>query len=208
MNIFGSNALIDLPAVVKLLLRLALDLAVVALIIGGVHYRRHRRTDYVFTFFTLNVLSFTMCFLLRKVPMEVGMGLGMFAVFGVLRYRTEPINMRDLTYLFICIGLAVVNASANKSISVAEVVLANLAVVAVVVVFDGVQWSRRTVAHTVMYDRIDLLSPTRRADLLADLSTRLGMPVHRVDFAHVDLLKDAVELTAFSIGQLPAGEGK
>jgi hypothetical protein len=203
-TLFGSDEFLDRVGLTKLLVRLLVDLCTLLAILWGVYRRRHGRVEYLFTFCALNVLTFTLCFLLRKVPMDVGMGLGLFAVFGILRYRTEAISTRELTYLFVVIGVGIVNGTANRGISVAEVLTANGAVWLAAFALDGVRWNRPELAHAVLYDRVDLIAPGKRAELLSDLSARLGVPVQRVDLARVDLLKDTVELTAFSSDD-PAG---
>jgi hypothetical protein len=203
-TLIGSEQLVDPEGLIKLVLRLGIDLVVCAFVVWGVHFRKNRRTDFLFTYGALNVLTFALCFLLRKVPMDLGMGLGLFAVFGILRYRTEAIGIRELTYLFVVIGVAILNAASNKSISVAELVVANVAVCTVVFLLDGAPWTDREITHNVLYDRVELTSPVRRKELLADLSARLGVRVERVQVARVDLLKDTVEITAFSSAPPPA----
>lgn len=202
-TIFGSDEFFDREGLTRLLLRLLVDLLTLVAIVWGVYRRRHGRGEYLFTFSALNVLTFILCFLLRKVPMDVGMGLGLFAVFGILRYRTEAISTRELTYLFVAIGVGIVNGTANRGISVAEVLAANGAVFLATFALDSAHWSRPEIAHTVLYDRVDLIAPGRRQELLSDLSTRLGVNIQRVDLARIDLLKDTVELTAFSPGHTP-----
>ena len=102
---------------VKLFVRFLIDFAFTFVIVRVLYFSANRRKDYLFTFIVFNLLTFFICFLLRKVPMELGFALGLFAVFGILRYRTEPIPIKEMTYLFIVIGLAMINALANKKIS-------------------------------------------------------------------------------------------
>jgi hypothetical protein len=202
-SLFGSDEWCDGPGLFKLLFRLLIDLTLLAAIVA-IHYRRVRRPDYVFTFGALNAITFAMCFLLRKVPMDLGMGLGLFAVFGILRYRTETLGFRELTYLFVVIGVAVLNATANRSISLAELLAVNACILCTTAALDGTRWSYKETPRPVLYDRLDLLPDDRRAELLEDLSTRLGGRVIRVDVARVDLLRDAAEIVAF-IAPAPVG---
>ena len=102
----GLKEFFDLDDFVKLMLRLLMNVGFAWIVIKGIHYRLYRNRDMAFTYLLFNVITFSLCFLLRKVPIELGFALGLFAVFGILRYRTEPIRTRDLTYLFIVIGLA------------------------------------------------------------------------------------------------------
>jgi hypothetical protein len=114
-----------------LLGRLALDLLFTAVTVRVVYYRLYRSRDYVFTYFLINLVTFTLTYLLSNVPIELGFALGLFAVFGILRYRTEAILVRNLTYLFVVIGLALLNALANKGITLGELLIANIAIVGI-----------------------------------------------------------------------------
>jgi hypothetical protein len=135
--------------------------------------------------------------LLRRVPMDVGFALGLFAVFGVLRYRTEEIRMRDLTYLFIVLGLGILNGVANNKISLAELLVVNAAIVTATTILELTANARGYGSTPILYDKLDLLAPGKEAALLADLSERIGLQVFRVQMHRVDLLRDAAEITAF-----------
>ncbi len=193
----GSQALIDVDDLGKLVMRFALDLLFAIIVVRGVYYKVHRRPEYVFTYLLLNVITFSLAFLLRKVSVEFGFALGLFAVFGVLRYRTDPIPIRDLTYLFVAIGLALVNALSNKRISLAELLFVNVAIVATTYLLEGAPWVGRGSSRSVRYDRLDLLPAERRSELLQDLTSRTRLPVERFKIEHIDLQRDVAELTVF-----------
>ena len=114
----ASSTTVD-PAIV-LLARLALNVLFTLVVVRLVYYRLYRDRDYVFTYFLINLVTFSLAYLLSNVPIELGFALGLFAVFGILRYRTEAIRVRNLTYLFVVIGIALLNALANGGISLAE----------------------------------------------------------------------------------------
>lgn len=199
-DVIGMDGVVDWPDFLRLLARFALDLGFTAFIVVGVYYRLYRSREFVFTYFIFNIITFSLCVLLRKVPMELGFALGLFAVFGILRYRTEEIRMRDLTYLFIVIGLGILNAVANKKVSLFEVITVN----AIIAGFTGgLELSKRSRAHgstPILYDNLELLRPDRRTDLLADLSARTGSDVIRVQIHRIDLLRDAAEITIYFQG--------
>jgi hypothetical protein len=199
-EVFGTGGFIDWPDFLKLISRLALDLGFASIIILGVYYRLYRGREFVFTYFIFNVITFCLCALLRKVPMELGFALGLFAVFGILRYRTEEIRMRDLTYLFIVIGLGILNAVANKKISLMELVAVNAAIASVTAILELTAASRSHGSTPMLYDNLALLRPGKRAELLADLSARTGFDVIRVQVHRVDLLRDAAEVTVYYKG--------
>lgn len=194
---FGNNEFVDKGDLIKLVSRAALDLLCVWLVASGIYARLYRdRRDYVFTYYLLNLITFSMCALLRKVPMELGFALGLFAVFGILRYRTEPIRMRDLTYLFVVIGLAILNAVANKKISFVEMIAVDALIVGATAVIELAPRHRVHGETPVLYDNLGLLQPGREQELYADLAARTGLPVVAVRIHRIDLLRDAAEITA------------
>jgi hypothetical protein len=199
-DLFGTGAIVDWPDLLRLLARFGLDLVFTTIVVVGVYYRLYRSREFVFTYFIFNVITFSLCVLLRKVPMELGFALGLFAVFGILRYRTEEIRMRDLTYLFIVIGLGILNAVANKKVSLAEVVTVNAVIAGITASLELSASSRAYGSTPMLYDNLSLLQPGRRSDLLADLSARTGADVIRVQVHRIDLLRDAAEITIFYQG--------
>lgn len=195
---FGTDELIDKWDYIKLLSRTGLDLFFAWLVVGKIYGRLYPdRRDFVFTYYLFNLITFTLCLLLRKVPMELGFALGLFAVFGILRYRTEAIRMRDLTYLFIVIGLGILNAVANKKISLVELITVDAMIVGVTAIIELSPKHRVFGETPILYDNLGLLAPGRETELHADLAKRTGLPVVRVKVHRIDLLRDAAEITAF-----------
>lgn len=189
----GMDAFLDGSDTFRLVTRLALMLLFVGLVIRS-YVRRYHSNELAFTYWAFATVTFCIAFLLRKVPMELGFALGLFAVFGVLRYRTESIAIKDLTYLFIVIGLALVNALANKKISLLELLIVNVVVTGGVWLLESRPMVRRETSLLIVYDKIPLLAPSRRAELLNDLAARTGIPIHRMDIQEVNLLRDTVNI--------------
>lgn len=202
-ELFGTETFFD-GDWYKLVARLALDLGITSLVVLWVYYRTYKHREFVFTYFVFNVITFTMCVLLRKVPMELGFALGLFAVFGILRYRTEEIRMRDLTYMFIVIGIGIINAVANKKISVMELLTVDAAIVGVTALFELAPANKTHGATPMLYDNIPLLEPGREDELHADMSRRTGLNVIRVQVHRIDMLRDAAEVTVFFRGGVGA----
>jgi hypothetical protein len=196
-DIFGTDTLFDVADFLKLVARLGLDLVFSTFLIVFVYYRLYRNREFVFTYYVFNIITYAICALLRKTPMDMGFALGLFAVFGILRYRTEAIRMRDLTYLFIVLGIAILNAVANKKVSLAEIVLVNVVIVGITAVLELHPRVRRYGSTPMLYDNLPLLGPGRQAELLADLSRRTGFDVAKVQLHRLDLLRDAAEITVF-----------
>jgi hypothetical protein len=198
---FGANKFVDVDDTVKLFMRLAVNLAAAWIVIRGIYIRLYRWNEHVFTYIAFNVVTFSLCLMLRKVPIELGFALGLFAVFGILRYRTEPIRIRDLTYLFVVIGLAILNAVANKHVSVVELLSINgiIIIMTYIVEFRGRGNVREY--RNVVYDHLELIQPGREEELYADLYQRTGLKVVRFEVESVDLLRDSANLRLECVAQ-------
>ena len=196
MELFGID-LYDLKDLVKLLFKFSIDLLFLFIIVRVIYYRIKDEKDYVFTFFMFNILTFFICFLLRKVPMEMGFALGLFAVFGILRYRTEAIPIRQMTYLFIVIGLSMINSLANKSISWLEILLANAIITIITYLIDRVWFSAIEQTKTILYENIELIKPENEQELIEDLKKRTGLQIVAVKIDKVDFLRDTAQIKIY-----------
>jgi hypothetical protein len=179
-----------------LLLRFAFNLSVCWVVIQFFYYRKSRRKDYYFTFMLFGVTIFLLLFLLQSIPMEVGFALGLFAIFGMIRYRTETIQIREMTYLFVVIGISVVNGL-STGVPAASVFMANLFIVLVTWLLESNRFIRHTSSKMVLYEKIDLIKPENRAALIADLIERTGLEVIKVEVGHIDFLRDAAYLKVY-----------
>ena len=196
MELFGID-LYDSKDLIKLLFKFSIDLLFLFIIVRVIYYRIKEEKDYVFTFFMFNILTFFICFLLRKVPMEMGFALGLFAVFGILRYRTEAIPIRQMTYLFIVIGLSMINSLANKSISWLEILLANAIITIITYLIDRVWFSTIELTKTILYEKIELIKPENEQELIEDLKQRTGLQIVAVKVDKVDFLRDTAQITIY-----------
>lgn len=202
-DVFGTEELFNTWDFVKLVSRLGLDVFFTWIVVSLVYGRLYRNRELIFTYYLFNVITFTLCLLLRKVPMELGFALGLFAVFGILRYRTEEIRTRDLTYLFIVIGIAILNGVSNKKVSLVELVTVDAVIVGLTAAIELAPRHRGSGHAPVLYDNLALLHPGREAELHADLGRRLGVQVIRVQVHRIDLLRDAAEITAHFVMLAP-----
>ena len=135
--------------------------------------------------------------LLDSVKLQLGFALGLFAIFGIIRYRTDPIPIKEMTYLFLVIGVSVVNALANKKISHAELIFANLLIVFVTFGMERIWLLKAEIRKNITYEKIELIVPGKREALIADLKERTGIDVIRVEVRRIDFLKDTVNLRIF-----------
>lgn len=173
---------------------MGLNFAFTSLVVFLVYARRHGRNEYVFTYVMFNFITFVLCFLLRNTPVELGFALGLFAVFGILRYRTEPIRIHELTYLFIVIGLGILNAIVPGNVSVLEVVVTNAAIVGLTATLEHVTWFSRGQRLRLIYDDMERVRGSKE-ELIEDLRARTGLSIERVSVDEIDLLRDTARLT-------------
>ena len=143
------------------------------------------------------LLYFFLCFLLENVKLELGFALGLFAIFGIIRYRTDPIPIKEMTYLFIVIGVSVINALANKKISHSELLFTNFIIIAVTYALEKIWLLKHETRKTITYEKIELIVPGRKQELLDDLKLRTGLNITRVEVRRLDFLRDTAQLRIF-----------
>jgi len=196
-ELFGAAVFPELATFTSLMARFLLDLLFTVIAVRVVYSRLYHQRDYIFTYLVLNVVTFFLAFLLSKSPIGLGSAFGLFAVFGILRYRTEGIQVRNLTYLFVVIGVALLNALANDQVSLVELVTVNGIIVGSVCILEASSFSRREESRQVLYDRLDLLGPATQSHLIEDLRARTRLPVERYVIGDVDLLRDSACITVY-----------
>ena len=210
---FTDAMMTTAQSVTELAIRFFLNLAVCWILVQFFYYRKSRRRDYYFTFMVFSSAMLMLLYIMGNVEVGVGLTLGLFAIFGVIRYRTETVPIREMTYLFVIIALAAVNglAPVYKLVgagsaqphyelapgAVGVMFLSNLLVVLLIWVLESERLLKHTSTKLVLYDRIDLIVPERRAELIADLEKRVGVKVDNVEVGHVDFLKDAAFIKVY-----------
>ena len=181
----------------KLLVRFTFNLVFLTLIVRVIYFPNAKRKDYLFTYFVINVLVFFICFTLKKFELGLGMALGLFALFGILRYRTDPIPIKEMTYLFVVIGIAVINSLSNTKTSYAELVFTNLGIAVVALALERSPLLRAEQRQVIQYENIALIHTDRQAELLADVRKRTGLPISRVEIGRIDYLRDTAVVHAY-----------
>ena len=194
LNFLGLD-LIDQQAFFKLLFRFLFNFVFVFVIVRLVYYRKQQNKEYLFTYFLLGCVIFLLCFLLDSVKLQLGFALGLFAIFGILRYRTDTIPIKEMTYLFVVIGLSVINALANKKISYAELVFTNSIIVFMVYGYEYLWLTESTISKKIVYEKIDLIKVDREAELIADIENRTGLKIERLEIGNIDFLRDVANVT-------------
>ena len=181
----------------KLIIKFIINLFFATLLIRYIYYRKTQRKDHLFTYFMISVIAFMICFALKKLEIGTGMGLGLFAIFGIIRYRTSTVRIKEMTYLFVVIGLSVVNALAGKQISYAELAFINGVTVLAVYLLEYIVVQKHEHTKTITYERIDLIKPERRDEMKADLEERTGLVITKVSVGKIDFLRDTAQVRIY-----------
>jgi hypothetical protein len=193
---FMDIEVFDPENLLMLLLRFAFNLLVCWIIIRFFYYRKSRRRDYYFTFMLFSVTIFLLLYLLQNIPMQIGFALGLFAIFGMIRYRTETVQIREMTYLFIIIGISVINGLSMDT-PYASVVVANLLFLLIIRLLESTRFLSHTSSKIILYERIELIKPENNNALIDDLKQRTGLDITKVEIGHIDFLRDATYLKVY-----------
>lgn len=211
----GGNHFFNKEDFLDLLWRYGFNFLIAFVLIRLIYYPVNKRKDYLFTFFIFNSIIFILCWMMSSSKQSLGFAFGLFAVFSILRYRTDPVPIKEMAYFFVCITLGVMNAMATKKISFVELVFANLIILAMTYALDNWIWRNLTNENMkeIEYERIDLITPENRENMLTDLRVRTGLPVHRFEILRIDFLRDVARIKAFyyskdrDAGERPVDDG-
>lgn len=183
--------------VYKLLFRLAVNLVFLTIVIRFLYYPKSKRKDYLFTYYLIGLITFFLCFGLKKMEIGTGMGLGLFAIFGIIRYRTDTIEIKEMTYLFLVIGLSVLNSLASKQISFVEMVIINATVIGITFGLEYLWLLKHETRKTINYEKIKLIRPENYEEMKADLEARTGLNINRFEIGKIDFLTDTAQVLIF-----------
>ena len=181
----------------RLLLKTLFNLSIVLLLARGIYYPLTKNKDYLFTYLLISLTVFVLCVLLDDVKLQLGFALGLFAIFGIIRYRTDPIPIKEMTYLFLVIGVSVVNALANKKISHAELLFANLVIVFVTYGMERLWLLKHESRKNIVYEKIELILPEKKEELLEDLKKRTGINILRFEIKRIDFMRDVANICIY-----------
>ena len=190
--------IIDFPDFLEFVLRFALNTGVILILVRWLYYSTTKRKDYLFTYILISSVVFLLCFLLESVKLQIGFALGLFAIFGIIRYRTDSMPIKEMTYLFLVIGISVINALTSENTSLADLLFANLALVIITYGLEKIWLLKHESSKIITYEKIDLIKPENYKDLLIDLQERTGIKtISRVVTGKIDFLRDTCTLTIF-----------
>lgn len=181
----------------KLTFKFGFFMFFLTILVRYIYYPQSQKKSYLTTYFLIGVSVFLISITLENVKLELGFALGLFAIFGIIRYRTDAIQIKEMTYLFAVIGLAVMNALANKKVSLAELLFANMAVLVISYGLEHLWLVKNEIAREIIYERIDLIKPRNHKKLYADLSKRTGLKINRISIGNIDFLKDTARIKVY-----------
>ena len=188
----------DFPLeLMNLIIRFGFNLTIAFIIIKLIYQRNHTNNDFVFTYFMFNSLIFFFAFLLSNVTINIGFAFGLFAVFAILRYRTDPIPIKEMTYLFIVITIGVINALSSAEVSYAELLFTNVALVGLTYFLETYWRKNLLVRITIEYEKIENIKPENHDTLLADLKERTGLNIQSLEFRRMSFLRDTARIRIY-----------
>lgn len=197
INIAGVE-IIDLPGFLEFVLRFLLNITVILILVRWLYYSSTRRKDYLFTYILISSIIFLLCFLLANVKLQIGFALGMFAIFGIIRYRTDALPIKEMTYLFLIIGISVINALTNAETSLIDILFTNIAIIFITYGLEKLWLLKHESSKLIIYEKIDLIKEENYDKLLQDLQERTGIKkINRVEVGKINFLRDICDLTIF-----------
>jgi len=197
VNIAGID-IIDLPGFVEFVLRFLLNITVIMILVRWLYYSTTKRKDYLFTYILISSIVFLLCFLLESVKLQIGFALGMFAIFGIIRYRTDALPIKEMTYLFLIIGVSVINALTNTETSLVDLLFTNFVIIFITYGLEKLWLLKHESSKLIIYEKINLIKEENYEELLKDLQERTGIKkINRVEVGKINFLRDICDLTIY-----------
>lgn len=181
----------------EMIIRFFMNFSVAFILIRFIYYPIHKRKDYLFTYFLFNILIFFICILLNSVKLKLGFAFGLFAIFGILRYRTEQLPIKEMTYLFMIIAIAIINSLTNNKISFAEILFTNIVIIGATYLLEKVFLLKHESRKDVLYEKIENVKPENHELLISDLKERTGLEINRIQIGRIDFLRDTVKIIIY-----------
>ena len=174
----------------EMVIRLIINVITIGIIVHAFYYPKAKRRDYYFTFSIIGVSIFLLIYLMGGVKLKIGFALGLFAIFGIIKYRTEQVPIREMTYMFVIISVAAINGLAT-SVSYIELLGTNLIFIIALAICENTKWMKHVPSKLIKYDNVKLVAHGKEDELKADLEKRLGLKIIRIEVGNVDFLKDS-----------------
>lgn len=196
ISFYGID-IIDPNSFIELIVRFSFNTLVLYLLVGWLYYSITRRKDYLFTYILIGSIVFLLCYLLGNVKLQIGFALGLFAIFGIIRYRTDLMPIKEMTYLFLVIALSVINALVSNSTGVAEILFTNFIILLITYGFEKLWLLKHESVKEIIYEKIELIKPDTYQEMLSDLQCRTGLKINRFEIGRIDFLKDIARINIY-----------
>ena len=183
---------------IDLVLRFTFNAAIAYIIIKVIYYRDFKNNDFIFSYFMFNTLIFFFAYILGGIDINMGFAFGLFAVFAMLRYRTNPISIKEMTYLFIVITVGVINALSGNMISLGALLFTNFSIVLLTFILENYWQNNLFINRTIDYENIENIKPENHEKLLADLEERTGLDIIYYDIQNINFLRDTVKVKIYT----------
>lgn len=194
---FLGIKLINVPDFTELVVRFVLNSIMVLLVIHYMYAKTSKRKDFYFSYIAIGGTVFLLSFLLNNVKLELGFALGLFAIFGIIRYRTDAIPIKEMTYLFVVIGISVMNALASKKVSYAELLFTNAAIGVGLWFLEKRLLLTHEKSVRIIYERIENIHLMSETEMLEDLKERTGIKITRFEVTKIDFLRDIADIEVY-----------
>ncbi len=188
----------------KLIFKFFITFLFIFITVRGLYYPNARKKEYAFSFFMLGIVIFFISFTLKKFELGTGMALGLFAIFGIIRYRTETMPVKEMTYLFIVIGISVINALTNKKVSYAELLFTNLTIIGVTLFMEKFWFNsivekneKKELKQSLVYNNLELIKPENYEQLLRDLTQKTGQEITRIKIEQIDFGENKAHINVY-----------
>ena len=179
------------------ILRYAFNVLMAFILLKFIYRSDKKNRNYAFTFYVFNTLIFFLCYLMNNVKLDLGFAFGLFAVFSILRYRTSAIPIKEMTYLFLVIGIAVINALTTKKVSFVELLFTNAAILTVTYILERLWYKEGLTERIVEYEKIENIKPENSELMLADLRSRTGLDIREFEILQVDFVRDLARVRIY-----------
>ncbi|MBE6308853.1 MAG: DUF4956 domain-containing protein [Bacteroidales bacterium] len=187
----AGDAIWNVAGITNLLIGFFINLLFVGIVVRGFYYPKCKRGEFFFTFILIAISIFLLIYLLGGIKLKTGFALGLFAIFSIIRYRTEQVAIREMTYLFIIIAMSAINGLVIEELSYSEMIMANLLFIASIWICESDLIIKHLSYKIIKYDNIDLITPDKREKLIEDLKKRTGLDIVKIEVGGIDFLKDA-----------------
>lgn len=194
---FLGIKIINVGDFIELIVRFTLNTSLIFLITHFMYAKNSSRKDFYFSYLAIGVIVFLLCFLLNSVKLELGFALGLFAIFGIIRYRTDAIPIKEMTYLFIIIGISVMNALSNKKVSYAELILTNAIIILGLWYLEKRLMLKQEKSIKLIYEKIENVNSENHEAMIDDFQQRTGINISRFEIEKIDFLRDVAEITLY-----------